>query len=323
MCTCVSYQSSSHYFGRNLDLEYSLNESVIITPRKYNAVEKQDDAFPTKYAMIGIGIVAEDYPLYYDATNEHGLSMAGLNFPGNAVYLPPKDNMTNITPFAFIPWILGRFRTVAQVKEIIDKINLIDQPFNQAYKLTPLHWMIADKNASIVVEPMADGLKVYENPVGVLTNNPPFDYHMHNLTNYLNLSRNQPDSCLWNQLQVTPYSRGMGAIGLPGDLSSASRFIRAAYMKLNSADNKNETSEVSQFFHILDAVQQQRGAVPVDDRYEITVYSSCCNTQNGVLYYKTYDNSQITAIDMHKRDLNNSDLYVYPLITEQQINRVP
>lgn len=323
MCTCISYQSNSHFFGRNLDLEYSLNEAVIITPRRYTPTQRNGIAFPQNYAMIGIGIVENGYPLYYDAINEHGLSMAGLNFPGNAVYNTVTDNKINLTPFELIPWVLGNFRSVTEAMDVIPKINLTDTPFNDVFSLTPLHWMLADKNRSIVIEQTADGLHISDNPVGVLTNNPPFDYHMHNLANYLNLSRCQPDNRLWGKLDLTAYSRGMGAIGLPGDLSSSSRFVRAAYMKLNSVDDGSEEQAVGQFFHILDAVMQQRGAVAVENSYEITVYSSCYNTDKGVLYYKTYDNSQITAIDMFERNLEAVELYIYPLVTEQQINRVP
>lgn len=322
MCTCISYQSNSHYFGRNLDLEYSLNESVIITPRNYKTTQRSSNIFPQKYAMIGIGIVKKGYPLYYDATNEHGLSIAGLNFPGNAVYQNKKHSMINLTSFEFIPWILGHFRSVSEVMDVIAQVNLVNESFNSTYSLTPLHWMVSDNKQSIVIEPMQERLYVYDNPVGVLTNNPPFDYHLHNLTNYLNLSRYQPKDCLWEKLPKKPYSRGMGAIGLPGDLSSASRFVRAAYIKLNSIDDGTENNAVCQFFHILNAVEQQRGAVAIGDGYEITVYSSCCNTNKGVYYFKTYDNSQITAVDMFARDLNATELYVYPLITEQQINQI-
>lgn len=319
MCTAVSYLIKDHYFGRNLDLEHSYQESVTITPRHYPFVFRLVPPMTVHYAMIGMATVSDDYPLYYEATNEHGLSMAGLNFPGNAVYTKPVSDKDNISPFEFIPWILGQCRTVNQAQKLIDFINLVNIPFNDKYPLSPLHWMISDAEESIVVEPLQDGLKVYKNPVGVLTNNPPFDFHMYNLCNYLNLTHEEPVNRFTQKLDIKPYSRGMGSIGLPGDLSSASRFIKAAFTKLNSVSADSESSSVSQFFHILGSVAQQRGCVKVNGEFEKTVYSCCCNTDKGIYYYTTYENSQITAIRLFAENLDSQHICTFPLICDQQI----
>lgn len=321
MCTAVSYLSGSHYFGRNLDLEYHYNESVTITPRNFPFDFRMMPKIETHYAMIGIATVVNGYPLYYDATNEHGLSMAGLNFPGNAVYYECKENKDNITPFEFIPWLLGQCKTVTQARELISRLNLVNLSFSEAFPLSPLHWMIADRDEAIVVEPTDVGMTVYDDPVGVLTNNPPFDFHMYHLSNYLNLTREEPVNRFTNKIDLAPYSRGMGAIGLPGDLSSSSRFIKAAFTKLNSVSDGSAFDDLSQFFHILGSVAQQRGCVKVNGKFEKTVYTSCCNTDDGVYYYTTYENSQITAVDMHREDLDSVNLKSYALITRQQIYR--
>ena len=120
------------------------------------------------------------------------------------------------------------------------------------------------------------------------------------------------------------YSRGMGAIGMPGDLSSSSRFVKAAFTRANSYSSNDEKSSVSQFFHILESVEQQNGLTFINDPdlYEYTIYSSCYNTEKSILYYKTYNNSQISAIQLNKEDLNSDELIIYPLITEEQINYV-
>jgi choloylglycine hydrolase len=111
----------------------------------------------------------------------------------------------------------------------------------------------------------------------------------------------------------------MGSLGLPGDLSSASRFVRAAFTTLNSVSEDTEEESVSQFFHILNSVYQQKGCVKMDKGiYEKTVYSSCCNTDKGIYYYKTYDNSQFSAVNLQHEDLDNKDLIIYNLINEQQ-----
>ena len=264
--------------------------------------------------------VANDYPLYYDAINEKGLGMAGLNFPQNADYKEEQDNKDNIAPFEFIPWILSQCANIKEAKALLNKINIAQINFSEELKASPLHWIIADKESSITVESVKEGLKIYDNPVGILTNNPPFDYHMINLNNYMSLSIEQPINNFSKKLNFDIYSRGMGALGLPGDLSSASRFVKATFTKMNSISGDSEQESISQFFHILGSVEQQRGCVHMkDNEYEITIYSSCCNMDKGIYYYKTYENSQITGINMFKEDLDSTKLINYDLITSENI----
>lgn len=319
MCTAITFCTEDHYFGRNLDLEYSYSEEVTITPRNFPFPFRYKPAICSHYAMIGIATVVDDYPLYYDATNEMGLSMAGLNFPGNAVYRPVDAGRDNITPFEFIPWILCQCATVSEAEVLLRRINLTDSSFSSAYPLSPLHWILSDKDRTVTVEPMLNGLQVINNPVGILTNNPPFLFHLENLNNYLNVTHSEATNRFSPQIPLAAYSRGMGGIGLPGDLSSASRFVRAAFTKFNSRCNKTENESVSQFFHILGSVSQQCGCVKVGDAFEKTVYSSCCNTDKCVYYYTTYDNSQITGVSLFHEDLLSGKLIGHPLRTRPQI----
>lgn len=320
MCTAISFTTKDHYFGRNLDLEYSYIETVTITPRNYPLLFRKKESLNTHYAMIGIAYVHNGYPLYYDATNEMGLSMAALNFPGNADYKPEISEKDNITPFEFIPWILGQCSTVKDAKVLLDKINLLEEHYNNKLPLSPLHWMISDRESSITVESVKDGLKIYENPVGVLTNNPTFDMQLFHLNNYMNLSPQKPENRFSDKVKLTRYSNGMGALGMPGDWSSQSRFVKTAFTKLNSVCGTSEEESVSQFFHILGSVEHQRGCVDMGNNlYEITLYSSCCNTDKGIYYYRTYENSQITAVDMFRENLDGEKVITYPLIKEQQI----
>ena len=324
MCTAITYKTKNHYFGRNLDYEFSYNETVTITPRNKELKFRHVDALKKHYAMIGMSYVVDNYPLYYDATNEKGLSMAGLNFVGNASYNKLcgniDKNVDNIATFEFIPWILGQCENIMDVKELLNKINLTDESFNENLPASQLHWIIADKDSAITVESVKDGIKIYDNEIGVLTNNPPFDYQIFNLNNYMSLSTEAPQNHFSDRLNLKEYSRGMGAIGLPGDLSSASRFVRAAFTKLNSFSGDSESESISQFFHILLSVAQQRGCVHMGNgKYEITIYSSCCNTDKGIYYYITYENSQITAVDMYNENLDSDKLVSYPLVKNQQI----
>jgi len=320
MCTAISYCSGDHYFGRNLDLEYSYHETVTITPRRHAFAFRKAGCMETHFAMIGMAYVVDDTPLYYEATNEKGLSMAGLNFPGNAEYKPETEGKDNISPFEFIPWILGQCASVKEARRLLDRINLVQIKFSEQLPLSPLHWLISDREESLTVECVAEGLKVYDNPVGVLTNNPPFEMQMFSLNNYMHVTAGLPQNRFSEKLRLERYSLGMGGIGLPGDLSSNSRFVKAVFTKLNSLAGQNESENISQFFHILGSVEQQRGCTLVrENEYEYTLYSSCCNTDRGIYYYRTYENSQITAVNMHHEDLDGDDLISYPLITGQQI----
>lgn len=323
MCTAVTYKTKDHYFGRNLDLEYSYKETVTVTPRNYVLNFRKMGKIESHYAMIGMAYIADGYPLYYDATNEKGLSAAGLNFPENADYKEYCDGKDNVAPFELIPWILSRCATVSDAEKLIGRINLLNENFSDELPLSHLHWIISDKERSVTLEPIKSGIKIYENPVGVLTNNPTFDYHLFNLNNYMSLTKGDPQNTFAGQggdISLKTYSRGMGAIGLPGDASSMSRFVRAAFVKMNSFSADSEAESVSQFFHILKSVEMQRGCVLLNSGlYEITLYSSCCNTDRGIYYYTTYDNSRINAVDMHRENLQGCELIAYPLKKSQDI----
>ncbi len=320
MCTAATYKTKDHYFGRTLDYEFSYNQTVTVTPRNYPFNFRKAGNIKTHYAIIGMAFVQENYPLYYDATNEKGLSMAGLNFPGNADYKSEEPNKDNITPFEFIPWILGQCADIGEAKEKLSHINLLDENFSKQLPLSPLHWIISDSSESIVVESVKDGLKIYDNPVGVMTNNPTFDFQMLNLANYMGLTREDPTNRFSPDIPLKTYSRGMGSFGLPGDLSSASRFVKAAFTKLNSISGDSEIESVNQFFHILGSAAQQKGCCKVAGGFEYTIYTSCCNTDKGIYYYTTYENSTINGIDMHREDLDGSELSIYQLAKCDELN---
>ena len=219
-----------------------------------------------------------------------------------------------MSPFEFILWILGQSKDVAEVRELLSKIQLYDEPFSREVPLAPLHYMIAYKEESLVVESVAEGLKIYENPVGVLANNPEFTYHLHRLNDFMQVTGKTPVNLFSEKLPLKPYSLGMGSMGLPGDLSSSSRFVRATFVKVQDYVPKGEEESVSQFFHILDAVSQPKGCTEVEGgHFEYTIYSSCMNTDKGIYYYKTYDNSTLTAVSLQKENMDSDKLFQYPL----------
>lgn len=316
MCTSATYKTDDFYFGRTLDYEFSYGEKIVITPRNYRFDFEYMGEAKEHLAIIGMAHVSDNYPLYYDGINEAGLGMAGLNFVGNAKYGEDLDDKKNVAQYEFIPWILCQCHSVKAAKELLLDSNITARPFKD-FPCASLHWIIADKEEAITVECMEDGMHIYENEVGVLTNNPSFDKQMFNLNNYRHLSVKDPEDTFSENISLTRYSRGMGAIGLPGDLSSASRFVRVAFAKLNAVSDDSEQSSVSQFFHILGSVWQNKGLCEVaPGKFEITIYASCCNADKGIYYYKTYDNHQITAVDMNKENLDQDRLIEYPMINE-------
>lgn len=319
MCTAATYQTKDFYMGRTLDYEFSYGEKIAIMPRNYPLQFRHDGKKITHYALIGMAHVIDDYPLYYDAVNEKGLGMAGLNFVGNACYNDVQENVRNVAQYEFIPWILSQCASLNEAKKLIKEMNLVKTPYNEQLPAASLHWIIADKSGCITVESVKEGLKVYENPVGVLTNNPAFDKQMFNLNNYMSLSPRQPENMFSKELDLKTYSRGMGALGLPGDLSSMSRFVRVAFTKMNAKSKSSEKESVNQFFHILGSVEQQRGCCEVtEEKYEITIYTSCWNSQKGIYYYTTYGRRQITAVNMHKINLDGQQLISYPMLNDEE-----
>ncbi len=319
VCTAISVTVECNYFGRNLDFELSFGEKVIITTRNFEFSFRNGKTIKKHFAIIGMGIESRNFPLYFDATNEKGLSVAGLNFPDNVKYMDKIDGADNVASFEFIPWILTQCESVKDACEMLEKINITNEAFDEKLAPSPLHWIIADKTETVAVEQTKDGITVFQAPVGVLTNNPPFDMQMFNLTNYMSTTAEETKNIFSDKIDLKPYSRGMGGIGLPGDLSSASRFVKTSFLKLNSVFGKTEHEIINQFFHILYSVYQIRGAVKVGDDYEITHYTSCCNADKGIYYYTTYNNSRINAVSLFAENLEGDKLICHDLILEQKI----
>ena len=322
MCTAATYRTDDFYMGRTLDYEFSYGEEITVMPRNFPLSFRHGGGTDRHYAIIGMAHVADGYPMFYDAVNEKGLGMAGLNFAASARYSEPEDGKQNVAQFEFIPWVLSQFASLGQARSAIEKINLVGTTYDSRYPAAKMHWIIADKSGAITVEPTKGGLKIYDNAPGVLTNEPPFDMQLFNLNNYMRLSPRQPENSFSDALNLGTYSRGMGGLGLPGDLSSMSRFVRAAFTKLNSLSGSGEAESVGQFFHILGSVEQVRGCCEVaQDKYEITIYTSCFNADKGVYYYTTYNNRRITAVDMHRENLDSDSLARYPMLDKEDVFR--
>lgn len=318
MCTSIIFSPKDHYFGRNLDLDITFGQQVVITPRNYPFMFRKMPSIDHHYAIIGIALDNNNYPLYFDAANEMGLGMAGLNYPGNATYYKEKEGKDNIASFEFIPWILGQAANIKKAKEILSTINITDINFSEKMIASPLHWLIADKTGkSIVVETDKDGMHIYDNPIGCLTNNPQFPKQLFNLNNYADVSAATPKNNFSSQIELSDYSRGLGSRNLPGGMDSESRFVRATFNKFNAPISDNEVENVDTYFHILHSVEQQKGLdQTAPDTFEYTIYSDGTNLDKGIFYYTTYTDKQIKVVDMHKENLDANDLIVFDMINK-------
>lgn len=322
MCTSILYSGADHYFGRNLDYEIDYGEKAVITPRNYEFNFRNLPTQKSHYAIIGISVVQDDYPLYCDAINEKGLGIAGLNFVGPGYYFPVTEGKKNIASYEFINYILGNYTTVDEVKEAVKDINITNQSFSKDLPASLLHWSVADKSGKcIVIESTKKGLNVYDNPVNVLTNNPEFPEQLLKLSDYQDVTPGEPTNTLVPSVKLNNYSRSLGTHRLPGGMDSSGRFVKVAFVLAHSPKSTNELEGVTNYFHVMESISQPKGSDQVGpDSYEFTMYTDCMNLEKGILYYNVYDNNRISALDMHKADLDASDLITVDLDHKLDIN---
>ena len=319
MCTAVAYKTKGFYFGRTLDSECIYPSEITITPRRFpldfRLVEKSDQHL----AFFGMAYVKDDFPLYFDGMNEKGLAVAGLNFVGNAVYHKAESGKENIASFEFIPYILSRCASVKEAKNLLENINISDVAFDKTLPPSSLHWLIGDKDESVVVESLSEGVKVYENPLGVLTNNPPFDAQLLNFRKYAELTSTYKEKRDDNTL-YSSFTRGEGAFGLPGDYTSQSRFVRAAFLKENSPSQIDEKDSVNQFFHIMNGVSLPKGACKTETGADDFTRYVCCMSAEELSYCcKVYEGQSVFKVSVKKENLDTDALERYPLENENKI----
>lgn len=321
MCTSILYSPKDHYFGRNLDYEIAYGQKVVITPRNYEFKFTDLPEEKSHYAMIGVAAVAENTPLYCDAINEKGLGAAGLSFAGPGRYFPETKGKKNIASFEFISYLLATYETVDEVKKGLENANISDVSFSKNMPAAELHWIVGDKTGkTIVIESDEKGLHIYDNPVNAMTNAPLFPEHLINLANYAAVTPGEPDNNFLPGVDINLYSRSLGTHHLPGGMDSESRFVKVCFALHHAPKGKDEVENVTNFFHILHSVEQAKNLDEVaPNSFEYTMYTSCMNLEKGILYFTSYDDNRISAVDMNKENLDSSDLYVYDLFKKQDI----
>ena len=309
MCTAISLTPSDHYFGRTMDLAPPLEGRILILPRNCPISFCRRRSLDRHYAILGMGRQEEGCPLYYEAMNEGGLAVAALNFPGWAQY-GTGEGEEEIAPFELIPWLLGQCASVGDAVALLRRTRLTEEPFSSRVPLTPLHFLLSDRERSLVLEPVESGLRLHEAPAGVLTNSPDYDWQMTHLRTFLPLDPEEPrPGRLARQLKLTALSRGLGSFGLPGELSSPARLVRAAYFSAASRWPEKEEGRVSHMFHLLAACSLPMGSVrSPEGEWDYTQYTSCMNVSRGICYYKWYDKLSPRQVDLFKADLEDSRL---------------
>ena len=328
MCTGLALETKDglHLFGRNMDIEYSFNQSIIFIPRNFKCVNKSNKKeLTTKYAVLGMGTIFDDYPTFADGMNEKGLGCAGLNFPVYVSYSKEDiEGKTNIPVYNFLLWVLANFSSVEEVKEALKNANIVDIPISENIPNTTLHWMISDiTGKSIVVEQTKEKLNVFDNNIGVLTNSPTFDWHVANLNQYVSLRYNQVPEFKLGDQSLTALGQGTGLVGLPGDFTPASRFVRVAFLRDAMIKNDKDSIDLIEFFHILNNVAMVRGSTrTIEEKSDLTQYTSCMCLEKGIYYYNTYENNQINAIDMNKENLDGNEIKIYKYNKTLSINHV-
>ncbi len=300
MCTAISDGS---LFGRTLDLEGSYGEQVTITPRGFTFAFRYEGVIPSRSALIGMAHVCDGVPLYYDAANEAGLCVAALRFAKHTVYHPPRAGRHNLASFEVIPRLLASFETTGEAVAFLKEVTITPDTFSPALPAAPLHWMVADRQGvAAVVESVADGVMIYDNPVGVMANQPPFPYHMARVEEVMGLSAALPENHLCPSVPL-PSPLGAGGVGLPGDMTSSARFLRAVFAKYHTRPSAGGEAAVSRFFHVMDTVAQPSGcAVTADGRPVETVYTACMDTETATYYFTTYDCRRIRKVRLTPTD---------------------
>ncbi|MBW6410535.1 choloylglycine hydrolase [Clostridium weizhouense] len=326
MCTSVTLETKDkhHLLGRTMDFAMDFNQSINIIPRNYkwtNIINKK--VLKTKYGMVGMSVVIDKNPILADGVNEKGLMCATLYLPGFAEYSNIRlEEKNGIAPHDFVLWVLSNFKTLEELKNALSNIEIIDTELSLLKLTPPLHWIVSDKTGkSIVIERTKNGIEVFNNPIGVMTNSPDFQWHLTNLRQYIGLRAKQFSPVTWSDIDLSAFSQGSGTFGLPGDFTPPSRFVRAAYLKSNLTQIDDELQGVSGVFHILSNCEVPKGTVvTLENTEDISIYTSAMCSESCTYYYHTYDNSQVSAIHLLNENLDMLEIKNYPFRREQIIN---
>lgn len=302
MCTSIFTitKDNKHLLSRTMDFSFPLEPNPIYLPRDYSWVtDTNNDEHTNQYGFVGAGRLLGKSYFVADGVNEKGLSIAELYLPNEVHYSESvHENAVNLAPHEFILWVLGKFATIAELEANLSEVRLVAQSAPVLNIITPLHWIITDKTGRcVVIEPTEETLVIKDNPIGVMTNSPRIEWHITNLSNYLNVRPKQFDSVKFGDYEAQAFSQGTGTLGLPGGFTPPERFVRAAFLKEHILQAPTEVEGVTNAYHILNTVRIPKGIVVTpEDKDDYSQYVGTMCNESLTYYYSSYENYQITKV---------------------------
>ncbi|KAB2731524.1 linear amide C-N hydrolase [Brucella intermedia] len=327
---CTSFilptKDGSFVYGRTMEFGFNIDSKMIMIPRNFKMTSQlsADTAGKTwnaKYAAVGMN--AFGLPALIDGMNEKGLAGGILYFPDFAQYPDPSSVKpeNSLAPWDFLSWALGNFSTVAEVKAALETVAVVGVKQSDMGFVPPVHYTLHDTTgASIVIEPVDGKLKVYDNPLSVLTNAPTFDWHMTNLRNYVNLSPKNVKALKINNETIQQLGEGSGMLGVPGDMTPPSRFVRASANLLSARSVASGIESVRLAEHILNSFDIPIGLVQgeageEDKPVDYTQWSTVADMKNDVYYVKTYEEQILRGVSLKDLDLDAKELLTIKIPT--------
>jgi choloylglycine hydrolase len=313
-CTGISLKAAdgAAIRGRTLEFGFPMQSKVLVIPAGTELSGTLPDGskglvYKSKYAMVGANALG--MPVFLDGINDQGLSVGLFYFPGYAKYadVTPENASHALAGYEFGVWALANFATVDEVREAVKSIVLVPTPapgLGSPQGAVPgAHFFLQDKTGkSLVVEPVDGTLKVYDAPLGVMTNAPTYDWHMTNLANYVNLSLKDVESAKLGSVTVNSFGAGAGLLGLPGDFTPPSRFVRAVVYSQAAAPNATAEDAVLSAFHILNQFDIPKGSVVNsaggEAMDETTEWTSVADLKNLRWYFRTFEDQSIHMVDL-------------------------
>ncbi|XSG81784.1 MAG: linear amide C-N hydrolase [Methyloligella sp. ZOD6] len=332
---CTSFliktENGDPIYGRTMEFGVPLKSNIVVVPRglKYEASTLPDNtgwSWEGKYAATGMNVLGTPYIV--DGVNEKGLTGGILYFPGYAGYVAPDkaDPKKAIAPWEFLSWVLTNFATTDEVRQALSKVQITDfvPPFDiGGAKSLPFHYTLHDTNGgSIVIEPIDGKLKVYDNPLGVMTNSPPFDWHMTNLKNYVKLSPVNAPPLKVDGMTIDSLGQGSGMLGVPGDPTPPSRFVRVLGYAMSARVQPNTDEGVRMAEHILNNFDIPEGFVREGTTDEITEWSTIADMTGKRYFFKTEDYQKLRQVDLADFDLDAEKMVEIPIGQTLKIEKV-
>ena len=323
MCTSLTYQTTTgdQFLARTMDFAFELGGRPVAVQRGHHFVSVTNSTgFDAPYSFVGTGRNLNGY-VFVDGVNEHGVSAAALYFAGQAHYADAAvDGMVNLAPPELIMWVLGNVKSVAELGDRLSELNITEAAAPLLNIVVPLHWIISDQSGTTyVLEQEDDGMHFIKNPVGVMTNTPDFNWHLKNLSNYVQLQPTPHPDRQYGDLNVSAFGPGTGALGMPGDYTSVSRFVRTVFMREHTDAVATDAEAINALSHMLNSVEIPKGVkIKADGSTDYTQYRAYMSMNEPAFYMQPYADQSITRVALTDDLMNADQPTEFALKTTQQ-----